>query len=99
MHTVPLKMVVIVAEPVLESRIVADLRQLGARGFSILEGRGAGTRNAHATDEGENVRVETIVTADVADRIMAHVAAAYFEHYSFIAWVADVAVLRGAKYE
>ncbi len=98
MHTIPFKMVVIVAEPVLESRILADLRQLGARGFSIVEGRGEGTRHAHATEAGENVRIETIVPPDVADRIMEHVSASYFTNYSFIAWVVDVAVARGAKY-
>lgn len=98
MLTTPLKMVVIVAEPVLESRLVADLRQLGARGFSVVEGRGEGTRHTHATEEGENVRIETIVPATVADRIMEHVSATYFDNYSFIAYVTDVAVARGTKY-
>jgi hypothetical protein len=98
MHTTPLKMVVIVAEPVLEGRLVADLRTLGARGFTVLEGRGQGTRHTHATEEGENVRIETIVTAAVADRIMEHVSATYFANYSFIAYVTDVAVARGEKY-
>jgi len=99
MSSTPLKMVVIVAEPVLESRLVTEIRELGAKGFSIVEGRGEGSRHAHATDlPGSNVRIETIVSDDVADRIMQHVSEHYFAHYSFIAYVTDVVVARGAKY-
>ena len=99
MNSTPLKMVVIVAEPVLESRLVTELRELGATGFSIVDGRGEGSRHAHASElPGSNVRIETIVPDDVADRIMEHVAAHYFTNWSFIAYVTDVAVARGAKY-
>lgn len=99
MHTTPMKMVVIVAEPVLEHRLTTELKQLGARGFSVVEGRGEGTRGAHASDvPGENVRIETIVTPEVADQVMEYVAQHYFEHYSVIAFVHDVAVARTAKY-
>jgi len=99
MNSTPLKMVVIVAEPVLETRLVTELRGLGASGFSIVDGRGEGSRHAHATDlPGSNVRIETIVPDDVADRIMEHVSQHYFAHYSFIAYVTDVAVARSEKY-
>lgn len=99
MNTTPLKMVVIVAEPVLETRLVSELLGLGAKGFSIVDGRGEGSRHAHATDlPGSNVRIETIVRSEVADRIMEHVSAHYFTNYSFIAYVIDVAVARGEKY-
>ena len=98
MLTTPLKMVVIVAEPVLEHRLVTELRAMGARGFTVVEGRGEGSKHAHASDEGANVRIETICTPQVADRIMEHVSATYFENYSFIAYGQDVAVARGDKY-
>jgi len=99
MHTSSFKMVVIIAEPVLEHRVTQELKQLGARGFSVVEGRGEGTRRVHATDlPGENVRIEAIVTPEVADRIMEHVARHYFAHYSMIAFVHDVAVARTGKY-
>ena len=99
MNSTPLNMVVIVAEPVLESRLVTELRELGATGFSIVDGRGEGSRHAHASElPGSNVRIETIVPDDVAERIMEHVSAQYFTNWSFIAYVIDVAVARGAKY-
>ncbi len=99
MATTPLKLVTIVAEPVLESQLVKDLRHLGATGWTIVEGRGEGSRGMRASDlPGANVRVETIVTDDVADRIIRHVADRYFPHYAVIAYVSDVAVVRGEKY-
>jgi nitrogen regulatory protein P-II 2 len=99
MNTTPLKMVVIVAEPVLEARLVAELKELGATGCTIIDGRGEGSRHGHATDlPGANIRIETIVRPDVADHIMEHVSRQYFTHWSFIAYVVDVGVARGTKY-
>jgi nitrogen regulatory protein PII len=99
MHTVPLKLVTIVAEPVLEERIVTELRRLGARGHTATDARGVGSRGMRASDPpGEGVRIEVVVGADVADRILAHVAERYFPHYAVIAFVADVGVVRGEKY-
>ncbi len=99
MNTTLLKMVVLVAEPVLEARLVAELRELGATGSTIVDGRGEGSRHGHATDvPGANVRIEAIVRPEVADRIMEHVAREYFTNFSFIAYVLDVSVARGAKY-
>jgi len=99
MHTVPRRKVTIVAEALLEDRIVREIRALGARGFTIAETRGEGSRGVRASDwEGRNVRIETIVGGEVATAILAHVADHYFAHYAVIAWVDDVEVVRGDKY-
>jgi nitrogen regulatory protein PII len=99
MPTVPLRKVTIVAEALLEDRILRDLRALGSRGFTITESRGEGSRGTRAADfEGPNVRIETIVGPDVAEQVLAHVAEHYFEHFAVIAWVDDVEVVRGEKY-
>jgi nitrogen regulatory protein PII len=99
MHTVPLKLVAIVAEPVLEERIVKTLHELGARGHTATAAHGAGSRGRRATDPpGESVRIEVVVSPDVADRILDHVATTYFPHYAVIAFVSDVEVVRGEKY-
>jgi nitrogen regulatory protein P-II 2 len=99
MHTYPFKLVTIIAEPVLEPRLTAELRQLGATGWTIVEGRGEGSRGIHAAEiPGVNIRVETIVSADVAQRIVSHLATNYFTDYEVIAFVTDVAVVRGEKY-
>jgi len=99
MGTVGLKLVTIVAEPVLEERLVEALHRLGARGHTVAEVRGAGSRGMRASDPpGQGVRIEVVVSAEAAARILDHVAEHYFPHYAVIAFVADVAVVRGDKY-
>lgn len=99
MHTVPLKLVTIVAEPVLEERLVDALHRLGARGHTVVASHGAGSRGLRASDPpGEGVRIETVVGDDVAARILDHVAREYFAHYAVIAFVTRVEVVRGEKY-
>lgn len=99
MRTHPFKLVTIIAEPVLAPRITHELRRLGATGFTVVEGRGEGSRALHAAEiPGINVRIETIVPPDVADAIIAHVAGSYFTDYEVIAYLSDVTVVRGDKY-
>jgi nitrogen regulatory protein P-II 2 len=94
-----MKLVTIVAEPVLESRILNSLRQLGASGHTVTEARGAGSRGTRMGEvPGEGRRIETVVTPAVADAIMQHVAEHYFADFAIIAYATDVEVLRGEKY-
>lgn len=99
MHTVALRKVTIVAEALLEERLMRELRGLGARGFTVSDVRGEGSRGVRAGDwEGRNVRIETIVSPETADAILGHVAEHWFEHYAVIAWTDEVHVVRGDKY-
>lgn len=99
MHTVGLKLVTIVAEPVLEEQIVELLHRLGARGHTVTDSRGAGSRGMRASDPpGGGVRIEVVVSAEVADRILDHVAQHYFPNYAVIAFLTTVEVVRGEKY-
>jgi hypothetical protein len=94
-----LKLVTIVAEPVLEPRLLKELRSLGARGWTIVEGRGEGSLGRRTGDiPGVNVRIETVVSPVVAERIVARLAESYFADYAVVAWVEDVGVVRGEKY-
>jgi nitrogen regulatory protein P-II 2 len=99
MHTVPLKLVTIIAEPVLEDRLVRLLQALGATGWTVTPCHGEGSRHIRASDPpGDGVRIETIVSAGVADRVLEAIAHDYFAHYAVIAWVGEVQVVRGDKY-
>lgn len=99
MNTVPLKKVTVIAEAVLEPEILRALRGLGATGYTIAEARGEGSRGVRASEwEGRNVVIEALVDAGTADRILEHVARAYFEHYAVVAYLTDVQVVRGEKY-
>lgn len=93
------KRVTVIAEAVLRDLLLGDLRRLGARGWTLGEVRGEGSRGRRVGDvEGANVRIETLVAAAVAERILAHLAATYFENYALVAWVDEVQVVRGEKY-
>jgi nitrogen regulatory protein P-II 2 len=99
MNTTRLKLVTIIAEAILEERLLRELRQLGARGYTVGSARGEGTRGIHGIDwEGQNVRIETLVGPEVAERIMTHVAAHYFIDYAVIIYTVDAEVLRSEKY-
>lgn len=99
MTALSLKKVTIVAEGLLEDRIIRICHDAGARGHTVTEARGEGSRGVRASEwEGKNVKIETIVTPEAAETILARVAREYFEHYAVIAYTTDVHVVRGEKY-
>jgi len=99
MNTVPLKLLTIIAEPILETRLTADLKEMGASGFTVTESRGEGSRGIRAGEvPGSGIRIETVVTEEVSGRILDFVARHYFPSYAVIAFVSAVDVVRGDKY-
>lgn len=97
--TTRVKLVTIIAEAVLEDRLIRDLRRLGARGYTRSSVTGEGSRGRRVGDvEGANLRLECLVSKETADRILSELAARYFEHYAVVAFVEDVSVVRGDKY-
>lgn len=99
MQTTPYRLVTIVAERSVRGRLIDAIHRLGATGHTMQEVQGEGTRGLHgATWERPSVKIETIATPEVADRIAKHVAETYFKHHSVIVYLQDVEVLRGSKY-
>lgn len=99
MRTVSLKLITIVAESVLAERLIADIKRLGATGFTRTDVQGEGSRHLRAGElPGDNVKIEAVVSASVAEQIVDHVARDYFSNYAVIVYVSDVAVVRGDKY-
>ena len=99
MDTVPLKLLTVIAEAFLESRLLEEIKGLGAKGYSLSEVRGEGSRGVRASEwEGRNVKIEMLVSAKVGDQILQHVAAHYFPNYAVVAYVTDVRAVRGDKY-
>jgi len=91
--------VTIVAESILESRLVEDLRRAGALGWTITPARGQGPRERRVSEiEGGNVRVETLVSPAVAERIWAMLTSGYFADYAIAAWTNEVSVARPERY-
>jgi nitrogen regulatory protein P-II 2 len=100
MKTTVLKRVTIVTEAILTERMTADLLRLGASGYTITEAEGRGSRGVRASDwEGKNSKIEVVVRPEVADKIITFIADHYFPNFAVIAWMHDVEVVRGDKYE
>lgn len=99
MRTVTLKLVTIVTERVLHERLCQEVLSLGATGYTLTETTGKGSRGTRASEwEGPDVKIETIVSPEVADKIVEHTAEEYFEYYAVIVYVQDAEVVRGNKY-
>jgi len=91
--------VTIVAESILEARLVDDLAKAGALGWTITPARGQGPRERRVSEiEGGNVRVETLVSPDVAERIWEVLSTDYFSDYAMAAWTYEVHVARPDRY-
>ena len=95
----PMKLVTVVTEGLLRDQVAALLRRCGASGYTVTRAEGEGSRGVRARDwEGPNQRLETIVTAPVAEAILHALSDSYFENYAVVAWVTDVTVLRSEKF-
>ena len=91
--------VTIVAETVMTEQLLAALRRLGATGHTVTDARGEGSRGLRVGEmPGDNQRIETLVSEELAERILDLLATLYFPNYAIVAWVTEVVVVRGDKY-
>jgi nitrogen regulatory protein P-II 2 len=101
MQLYPLKLVTVVGETVIMRDVAEEGVKLGATGYTMSEVIGQGSRSARnlaISGEARTMKVEFVVMADVAEKILKHVSHEYFEHYAVIAWLADIMVARGQQY-
>ena len=89
----------VVAESLVQDRLLQSLQECGAQGWTVTMAQGHGP-SAHGVSgiEGGNVRVETLVSGDVAARIWVVLERDFFPHYAVSAWAYDVSVARLARY-
>jgi len=94
------KLVTVVAEAVLEKRIVEDVMRLGAHGYTITDVRGEGARGKRTSswEHNRNIRLEAVCAQPVAEAIVQRLAETYYAHYAIVVWVSEVEVLRGEKF-
>lgn len=99
MPTQTLRLVTIIAERILQDQLIEEIIKLGAKGYTLTEVRGEGSRGVRAHEwEGRDAKLEAVVSPQVAERIAEHVSTNYFEHYAVILYVQTVEVVRGDKY-
>jgi nitrogen regulatory protein P-II 2 len=100
MKLLPVKLITIVALDSLAERLIAVIKEAGAKGYTISEVEGEGIHNQHFSNwEGRNIRIDSIVREDVAINIMEILARDYFDQYSIIAYVTEAQVLRKERFD
>jgi len=93
------KLLTVVCEAALESRLIKDVLALGAKGYTVTDAHGTGPRNQRNGDlEGGNVRLEVVADQEIVNKILEELEKDYFPHYAVSAWVSDVEVLRQERY-
>lgn len=93
------KLLTIVAEQGLENRLVTLVHHAGAKGHTVSPAHGEGPRGQRFGDmTGGNIRLETVVSDDVAESIIATLQADYFPHYAVSCWLSEVEVVREDRY-
>lgn len=99
MQTTTLKLVTIVTERILENRLLRRLEELGAKGYTLTQATGKGSRGVRASEwEGPDTRIECLVSEEVCNDIVEYIADNFFEHYAVIVYTQDADVVRGEKY-
>lgn len=93
------QLLTVIAESVLESRLIDDVKRSGAKGYSVTHVRGEGATGRQALDyAGPSVRLEAVVTDQVAARVLETLRRDYFANYAVVAWVAPVRVARPERF-
>ncbi len=97
--TRPMTLVTIVVERLFRDPVLALIRECGATGHTLTEVTGEGSRRLHAHEwEGPSQKIETLVTEEVAARILARIAERYFEHHSLIVYTTPAQVIRAERF-
>lgn len=94
------KLLTIVTETAIEDMLVRDIENLGARGYTITDARGKGSRGMRDATWAPhaNIRLEVLCDADTADAICTALREHYYDNYSMVMYVGDVDVLRPGKF-
>ncbi|AHM03220.1 hypothetical protein roselon_00806 [Roseibacterium elongatum DSM 19469] len=99
------KLVIITERTILDG-VTALIEQGGATGYTHVDAGGKGSRGKRSASRPgisgvmSNVKIESIVAdRKTAEEIITAVATKYFQHYSGIAYVEPVEILRRHKFE
>lgn len=94
------KLVTVICEADLEKTLVDEIRKAGAKGYTVTEARGGGSRGVRDALWGAstNVRVEVLCTEAVAAKILDVIEKGYFKDYGIVMFVTDVEVRRSTKF-
>jgi nitrogen regulatory protein PII len=93
-------LVVLICEEALEAIVVPDLLAAGAKGYTVSEARGRGSRGVQ---DGRwllssNVRIEILCQEDVARRIVEMIVSKHSDNFGLVVYAVDVETIRSDKF-
>lgn len=95
-----LLLLTIIAEEALTTLLEKEIVELGAKGYTASKVTGKGLKDTRDNLwEGENIKIETVVSEAICKKILAHLEAKYFERYAMIAFHHPVNVVRSSHFQ
>ncbi len=90
-----LNLLTIIADESLATFIEKEIAEMGAKGYTAYAVSGKGLHDLRDNQwEGENIKIETIVSEENCKKILSHLQRKYFERYAMIAFYHPVHVVR-----
>ncbi len=90
-----LNLLTIIVEEALAATIEKEIGNLGAKGYTVSGVSGKGLSGMRDNQwEGENIKIETIVSDASCQAILDHLKIKYFDRYAIIAFHHPVHVIR-----
>lgn len=90
----------VITEASLEAVLIKEVERLGARGYTITDARGKGSRGTRSAkwDADKNIRMEIVCNETVAKNIESHLQEKYYDNFAMIIFSTAVNVLRPEKF-
>jgi nitrogen regulatory protein P-II 2 len=92
------RLVTVIAEAVLEERLLADLRRWGVGGLTLVRAEGDPFGSRVGDVAGAFLRIESVASDEVAERVLSGLAEMYLPRFKVVAYDHAVRVVRAAKY-
>ena len=94
------RLLTVITEAALERELIAEIESLGARGYTVSDARGKGSRGLRSSEWAQqgNIRLEVICAPELAARIAVRLRERFYDHYAMILFMQDVSVLRPEKF-
>ncbi|HCO44893.1 MAG TPA: transcriptional regulator [Gammaproteobacteria bacterium] len=100
LNTYPKRQLTIIAEAVLESRLIEHTRHYGAHGYTTSEVRGGGEHGVKegAWDVDRMIEFKVVADEAVIEALASHVLEQYAANFALSMFLSDVQVLRPQKF-
>jgi nitrogen regulatory protein P-II 2 len=92
------RLVTVIAEAVIEERLLTDLRRWGVGGVTVVRAEGDPFGSRVGDVAGAFLRIECVVGEEIAERVLIGLSERYFERFKVVAYDQVVRVVRAAKF-